>query len=190
MRLVEAQLETAARILEEAGDLVPVDVTCVLEQPPHSQPHIQISTPHQLSLADQRSAIDRIATLLDAIPSIHPVFTGRHGASVRGERGGVEVIAVTNAAVPQSSLPERTTTTRDTVAVLRAIRSWAGSIEEHVQELIVHDSSLRHAVHVMVATEEAAERVRFGLVPEESSDRRRRALLPTGQFLTISVVRG
>ncbi|MGW0731745.1 hypothetical protein [Streptomyces sp. NPDC002851] len=185
MGILVQQLETAAHILEETGALVPVDVACALDQPSH----IRFSTRHQLTLADQRSAVDRIAAVLGEVPAIQPVFTGRHGASVRGEHEGMAIIAVTDAAVPHTPLPERITTTAGTIAVLRAIMPWADSVEEHLQELVVCDASTQHSVHATVDTEKGAKTVQFGLVPEYNSGRRRQALLPTGHPLGISVIR-
>ncbi|WP_405814244.1 hypothetical protein OG241_06610 [Streptomyces sp. NBC_01390] len=90
------QLETAAHILGSAGNLVQVHVVCELGE----QPFVRLHTPHQLTVADQRSAVDRVAAVLGEVPLLQPVFTGRHGTSVRGVRDGVEIVAVTNAAIP------------------------------------------------------------------------------------------
>ncbi|UIX34453.1 hypothetical protein [Streptomyces sp. GQFP] len=184
MGVLIQQLETAAHILGSAGDLVQVHVVCELGE----QPFVRLHTPHQLAVADQRSAVDRVAAVLGEVPLLQPVFTGRHGASVRGVREGVEIVAVTNAAIPDSVLPQRTTTTHGTIAVLRAVVPWACNVEAHVHTLAVHDLSTRYSVAVDVTDGEAAEAVLAGLVRDKPRGRARRALLPTGHSLTVRVI--
>lgn len=152
------------------------------------EPLIRLHTPYQLTVADQRSAIDRVADVLGEVPLLQPAFTGRHGASVRGIRDGVKIVAVTNAAIPDSVLPQRTTTTRSTITVLRAVVPWARSIEAHVHTLAVYDLSTRHSVAVDVTDSEAAQAVLAGLVRDEPRGRARRALLPTGHSLSVRVI--
>lgn len=187
------QMEDVARLLEDAEELPPLAITFARDR--DEGPYVIIATPHQLPLADQRLAVDRIAARVHAVPQVGEVLTGRYGASARGRWADTVVVAVTNAAphLPgMRVLPERTTTTRETANTLKSLTAWAQKAESHMVELVVTDHSLSHTVHVIVEYDHAAQGVLEGLVPDTDSrvhrpGRRYRALLPTGHSLSVTV---
>ncbi|GLX22473.1 hypothetical protein Slala01_61170 [Streptomyces lavendulae subsp. lavendulae] len=184
-----------SRLLDQVGTMPPLAITFVEDEDP---PLVILATPHQLPLADQRLAVDRIAELITAVPRVHEVLSGRYGASVRGQWEDTVVIAITNAAehlpgLPgHPDLPKRTTTTQGTADALRSLAEWGATVERDVDELVVTDQGRRHTVRTTVADEDAAQRVLHGLVVDADHNqlrpgRRYRALLPTGHLLSVSV---
>ncbi|WP_159056598.1 hypothetical protein [Streptomyces yokosukanensis] len=194
MRDLTRQLEDVARLLDEVGPLPPLKITFTHD--PDDGPYVIVATPHQLKLADQRLAVDRIAARVQAVTKVGEVFRGHYGASAHGWWADTLIVAVTNAAPQMPGMPalpqQRTTTTCETAGVLRSLTTWAQKAEPYMDELEVRDHSLRHSVHVFVTADQAAQSVMEGLVPDTDSiwhrpGRRYRALLPTGQSLSVSV---
>lgn len=187
------QLQDVALLLDEVGSLPPLTITFTHDE---DSPYAILATPHQLPVADQRVAVDRIAARVGAVPAVGEVLFGRYGASVRGQWKNTIIIAITNAA-PQHlpnypDLPERTTTTSDTAEALRALAKWAGKAAQDAYELEVRDLSRHHTVHATVSDDSAAQHVLDGLVPDtgyvlHKPGRRYRSLLPTGHLLSVSV---
>ncbi|MEW2498519.1 hypothetical protein AB0942_34055 [Streptomyces nodosus] len=184
-----------AELLEDVGSLPPLAITFACDR--EEGPYVIVATPHQLPLADQRLAVDRIAARVEAVPKVGEVLTGRYGASARGRWADTVVVAVTNAAphLPgMPALPGRTTTTRETADTLRSLTEWVKKTESHMDELVVTDHSGSHTVHVIVEDDHAAQGVLEGLVLDTDTrvhrpGRRYRALLPTGHSLSVSVDR-
>lgn len=181
-----------ARLLDDVGALPPLVITFVRDEDP---PYVILATLHQLTLADQRLAVDQIAARLGCLPKVHEVLAGRYGASVRGRWESTFIIVVTNAAPPMPGtpdLPERTTATSDIADTLRSLADWAGKTAQDVNELVVTEHSRTCTVHAMVADDAAAQRVLDGLVPDDDfalrrPGRRYRSLLPTGHLLSVTV---
>lgn len=193
MRDLVRQLEDVARLLDDVGSLPPLSVTFTHDR--DEGPYVILETPHQLPLADQRLAVDQIAARVHAVPKVGEVLSGRYGASARGQWDDTTVVAVTNAAphIPgMPTLPERTTTTRETADALRALTAWVGTTEAHMDELVVSGHSRSHTVHAFTEDDDAAQNLLEGLIPDTDSrahrpGRRYRALLPTGHSLTVTV---
>ncbi|MEU0215571.1 hypothetical protein ABZ281_10790 [Streptomyces sp. NPDC006265] len=193
MRDLMRQLGDVARLLDDVGLLPPLEITFAHD--PDDGPYVIVATPHQLELADQRLAVDQIATRIGAVPKVGEVLRGRYGASVRGRWANTLIVAVTNAAPQLSGMPDlpiRTTTTRETADLLRSLIAWAPRRQQHMDELVVKDRSRAHAVHAIVTADDAAQSLLEGLVPDTDSvghrpGRRYRALLPTGHALSVSV---
>ncbi|MCX4681529.1 hypothetical protein OG413_40735 [Streptomyces sp. NBC_01433] len=193
MRNLMRQLGDVARLLDDVGPLPPLEITFTHD--PDDGPYVIVATPHQLELADQRLAVDQIATRIQSVPKVGEVLTGRYGASVRGRWADTLIVAVTNAAPHLPGMPElprRTTTTLETADLLRSLTAWAPQLQQHMDELVVRDHSRAHAVHATVTDDDAAQSLMEGLVPDTDSiwhqpGRRYRALLPTGHALSVSV---
>ncbi|WP_282695225.1 hypothetical protein [Streptomyces sp. CC208A] len=186
------QIQDVARLLDVVGTLPPLSVTFARHE---DSPYVLLATPHQLPLADQRLAVDRIAARIRAVPTVHEVLAGRFGVSVKGPWESTVIVAVTNAA-PQlpgvPDLPDRATTTSGTAEVLRSLAEWAEWAEPDVDELTVKDLSRTHSVYATVLDDAAAQRLLEDLVPDAGyvlhrPGRRYRSLLPTGHLFHVSV---
>ncbi|WP_331726019.1 hypothetical protein [Streptomyces sp. NBC_00470] len=185
-------METAARLLDEAGELEPVTVDLHL----HS-PGIQLKGGSFRSIAAARSAIDRIGEVLGVPPALKPV-TGRiFSYQASGEWEGVPVHAM--ALTPPGPNPfltnpaTRVTTTAQTAALLRSLAQWAAGLDTaRVRSLIVHEDKDGHHVQICVRNEQdqqgVAEAV-IGHLPNKIEHHGSgHALLPTGHTLRIDTV--
>ncbi|WP_145502628.1 hypothetical protein [Streptomyces sp. CFMR 7] len=183
MGVLGQQLLCIAALLEEADVTAPLVITCHCED----DPAIEVLASDRLSLADQRTVVDRIAIPLGAIPSVKRLFRNEYAVFCEGHRDGLLIIASTHAGTPRPAVPP-TTAPSDTVAFLRSILPWAQSVAPVVESLAVREVSGSHTVTVMVASAQHAEAALAGLVPEAPRGRSQRALLPTGHPVTTRVL--
>lgn len=181
----------AAEVLERAAadtGLVPISADFTIEG---DDRNVALGTPAELAMADQRTAIDRIAAALGVQSRTRKVLTGHYGQSAEGYWKGVQVIAITNAGLSHRPPSDSAPSTRALVGALREIIPWAASVEEHVVSLSVcghHDCPF---VLVTACNESAADRLLEGLTQDPDHKQRYgphtfRAVLPTGHLLTGS----
>ncbi|MEU5138139.1 hypothetical protein [Streptomyces californicus] len=181
MRVLGRQLLTTATLLEEAGVTAPLTITCHCEE----GPSVELLASDRLSIADQRTVVDRVAALLGAIPSVKRLFGEQYAVFCEGYRDGFLIIASTHSGTPRPAVLEPASDSSDTAAFLRSILSWATA--PRIQTLVVRETAGSHAVTAWCANARDAEAALAGLVPETQQGRGIRALLPTGHPVTVRV---
>ncbi|RNG38042.1 hypothetical protein [Streptomyces botrytidirepellens] len=180
----------AAVLLEHAGDLPRL---CVGLRAGDNA--VQLKSLGHEPLSVHRGAIDRIAELLGAQASMHQVVEQTYAYSVQGEWESITVQAMAltpngrHPAVPRA----RSTTTADTVALLRDLRSWASALDlTQARKLDILDSGA--ALEVMLhidspGNREGAAQELAGSLPNQLDRWQHgsggQALLPTGHTLII-----